>query len=150
MNIKPMDMAWLKSRTKVDSNGCWIWQGFKHKSGYGETRRGQKRVLAHRQAFIIANGYTPEVCRHTCDVRACCNPAHLLDGTHADNARDRDERGRGRWLANEEHPLVKFSDALVSQVREMRTSGMTQQAIADATGVSQTHVSRIVRNLNRK
>jgi hypothetical protein len=149
MRTKPMDMDWLMSRSEINENGCWIWQGFKHKAGYGEIRRNQKRILAHRQAFFIANGYMPEVCRHKCDVRACVNPDHLEDGTHADNVRDRDERGRGYWKTNEEHGRAKFSNELVAQVREMRESGMTQQAIADATGVSQTHVSYITRGAGR-
>jgi len=150
MNIKPMNMQWLKSRSEVDENGCWIWQGFLHRSGYGETRRNQRRVLAHRQAFFIANGYMPNVCRHRCDVRACVNPDHLEDGTHADNVRDRDQRGRGRWVANEDHGQAKFSNELIARVREMRESGMTQQAIADETGVSQTHVSMVTRGLSRR
>lgn len=98
MNIKPMTMEWLKSRVLEDENGCWIWQGYRHKSGYGEIRRHQKRILAHRQAFFIANGHMPNICRHICDVKECVNPGHLLDGTQADNVRDRDERGRGWWV----------------------------------------------------
>jgi transcriptional regulator len=38
---------------------------------------------------------------------------------------------------------------VIAEVREMRESGMTQQAIADEVGMSQTHVSVIVRGAGR-
>lgn len=34
--------------------------------------------------------------RHSCDNPPCCNPAHLLVGTAAQNAQDMAERGRHR------------------------------------------------------
>lgn len=145
MRFKPMNMEWLKSRTNISEDGCWIWDGCLHKTGYGETRRGTKRVLAHRQAFFIANGYMPNICRHTCDVRACCNPDHLIDGTHADNVRDRDERGRGKWNKGSKHAEAIFKDEDIARIREMRSGGMSQQAIADEMGCHQTTISRIVR-----
>lgn len=140
---------YIRNRSEEVESGCWEWTGCLHITGYGELRRNQKRILAHRLAFFLWNDRWPEVCRHKCDNRKCVNPDHLEDGTMADNVRDRDERGRGRWATNENHGRAKFSDELVAKVREMRESGMTQQSIAGATGVSQTHVSRIVNNKNR-
>lgn len=145
MYIRPMNMEWLKSRTNVDDNGCWIWNGCLHVTGYGETRREGKRVLAHRAAYMIANGHWPNVCRHKCDVRACCNPDHLEDGTLADNVRDRDERGRGRWHSGSKHAEAIFGSADIARILEMRSGGMSQQAIADEMGCHQTTISRIVR-----
>lgn len=149
MKTKPLDKGYIESRSYISENGCWEWVGFKHKTGYGELRRGSKRILAHRLSFFLWNGFWPGVCRHKCDNRSCVNPHHLEDGTHADNVKDRDEMGRGRWLANEDHGRAKFSNELIAEVRSLRESGMTQQSIADITGISQTYVSRIVRNKNR-
>lgn len=149
MNTKPLTKSYMESRSVKTESGCWEWSGFKHKAGYGEIRRDKKRILAHRLSFFLWNGYWPEVCRHKCDNRACVNPDHLQDGTQADNVRDRDDRGRGRWNTNESHHLARFSDELIEKAREMRASGMTQRSIADELGMSQTHVSRITRGLNR-
>jgi hypothetical protein len=55
-------------------------------------------VAAHRVAWTIANDAEPGslLVRHRCDNPTCCNPAHLELGTHADNMRDKVERGRCR------------------------------------------------------
>ncbi len=79
---------------------CWRWKGYRNSDGYGQyTARGLGTLLAHRVAFELSKGPIPAkaVVRHACDNPACCNPLHLLIGSHADNVRDRDERGRAAW-----------------------------------------------------
>lgn len=149
MNTKPLTKSYIESRSTIADNGCWEWVGATKGGGYGYMKRSGKNVLAHRAAFFLWNGHWPEVCRHKCDNRKCVNPEHLEDGTHADNVRDRIERGRSRHPKNEEHGRTKFTNEQVEKVREMRGTGMTQQAIADEMGMAQSHVSRILRGENR-
>lgn len=73
---------------------CTLWAGRVGTHGYGVTQHEGQQVLAHRLAFFEANGYWPEVCRHTCDTPLCIDPAHLVDGTQADNVQDMMQRGR--------------------------------------------------------
>ncbi|MGV0949378.1 MAG: HNH endonuclease signature motif containing protein [Azonexus sp.] len=64
-------------------------------AGYGQRKIKGKHHLAHRLAYEEAHGPIPTgmVVRHTCDVKACVNPEHLIIGSYSDNALDAVERG---------------------------------------------------------
>lgn len=74
---------------------CWPWTGYT-KKGYGSLRIFGKSRLAHIVSFEYFHGPLDEgfIVRHKCDFPACCNPFHLVSGTHADNVADRVERDR--------------------------------------------------------
>ncbi len=65
-----------------------------------------KRIYAHRAAIDLFRGPIPsgKAVLHRCDVTQCVNPEHLYVGTLADNAGDRERRGRG-WN-NRFRPVV--------------------------------------------
>lgn len=86
---------------KVDRSGgptaCWPWLGARQKSRGGGERgrireggRGTKIWHAHRLALALSTGADRPALEamHTCDTPLCCNPAHLLWGTHPQNMRD--------------------------------------------------------------
>ena len=93
--------AWTLRQVRPRGD-CLEWKHRRDKKGYGLSYHFGRRMLAHRLAFAAKEGLTEAelkkvtVVRHTCDNPPCINPDHLLAGTHADNARDKAERGRAR------------------------------------------------------
>lgn len=85
---------------------CWNWIGRLSKSGYGEFDANCKTYRAHRisyELFVdkITNGLHV---LHDCDNPRCVRPKHLWLGTHQDNMRDRDEKGRQVTLKGDLNP----------------------------------------------
>lgn len=86
--------------TKVEKNGpegCWLWRGNIHRTGYG--------IYSHTQAHIYLNGHAPEGLEwdHLCRVKHCVNPAHLQAVPHKVNIQ-RGKRGEHRYC-HRGHPL---------------------------------------------
>jgi hypothetical protein len=89
---------------KVNVNGptmphmttpCHVWMGAKAGNGYGRISLHGRLVGAHRVAWMISQGARPAMhVLHKCDNPLCVNPAHLYEGTDADNTRDMISRGR--------------------------------------------------------
>lgn len=96
-----IDRFWRKVN-KGNIDECWEWQASISSSGYGQIAINKSPRLAHRVSFCIANGYLPNVCRHTCDNKKCVNPKHLVNGDAKDNAMDAVARGFN-WQTNKTH-----------------------------------------------
>lgn len=117
---------------------CWLWQGSR-RDRYGYGLFGTAR--AHRVAFELHAGREPargEVIRHDCDTPLCCNPMHLLGGTHLDNVQDRNERGRTARGAGNGRALLSNANALAVY----RAEGSLAE-IGKRFGVSKTAVRDI-------
>lgn len=76
--------AIIGGKVKIDSAGCWLYQGFKV-GGYGAHNTVG---YIHRFVWTTLKGPIPDgmFVHHRCEVRACCNPAHLELMTPGDHA----------------------------------------------------------------
>lgn len=106
---------------------CWPWIGSTTpEGGYGRFTRDNEHCYAHRSAFECEHGEGSAdglLCRHKCDNPPCCNPNHILLGTHKDNVHDAIERGRARKAVGEEASGAKLTETLVLKARQLAASG---------------------------
>lgn len=131
---------------RLGDDKCWHWLGSSLPTGYGKftvtSGKRMKRVYAHRAAFELANGYLPKVVRHTCDKPSCCNPAHLLGGTHKQNSQDMIERGRANPPRGERAAKAKLTER---DVKAILADPRPYKTIALAFGLDRSSISRIKR-----
>ena len=127
-----------------DPSECWPWQGVRTKrQGYGVVNVEGRQVKAHRLAYEFAKGPIPsgQIVRHACDNPPCCNPAHLLVGTHGDNARDKAERGRSMF--GERASTAVLTESNIPVIRARFDSGESPTALAHEFGVSESTIRHI-------
>jgi hypothetical protein len=126
---------------------CWEWQASRNRNGYGKFKAQGIVQNASRVAWLIANDHRGWgiVVRHTCDNPGCCNPAHLISGTQADNIGDMKERGRNRngRMPGDENPRSKLTASDVKVIRQRIMGGETNRAIARDYPVSCGMISKI-------
>jgi len=160
-------------------NECWNWKKAKNKWGYGVCTLRSKYQRAHRVAFLIKNGNWPfPLCLHSCDNTSCVNPAHLREGTNAENSRDKVIRGRSNagkkhhfWgkkrpemsgdlhpfhrnpnltLKGSKHPMAILDEDKVRDIRILRQNGESIKSLSQAFGVKECSIENIVKRKSWK
>ena len=122
--------------------GCWLWTGATVQSGAGPVGRFSyqgRTQWAPRVAYQLYKGPIRKgyVIRHKCDNPICVRPAHLVQGTHKQNAKDKVERGRvGRGGTG---PRLDILDRHF--VKMCLEAGDTTSQVAKAFGVSRQAIS---------
>lgn len=137
-----LDIARFWSRVEVKrGDQCWPWRGPVNGGGYGEFKMDGRAYVSSRVSYMAAFGDIPDgyVVRHTCDNPRCCNPKHLLTGTHADNVRDRVIRQRS--AVGESASNSKLTEAQVLEIRS-RPKGALQH-LAECYGVTKQTIEAI-------
>lgn len=166
-SISLEDRFWSKVNK---TSGCWVWTAHRHRGGHGQfcVRHSLGLVYAHRFSYEMHHGPIPEgliVC-HRCDnpacVRAECNVpgclhlrlseecrSHLYVGTDAENAADRDSKGRCRGEKKARHGESSGNAKLTNeQVAEIRARYVPRvvsvSRLAKEYGVGRSAIHRII------
>lgn len=108
--------------------------------GYGKTSYNKKSVRVHRVVYQEYVGEIPDgmLVLHSCDVRACFNPSHLLLGTNKENTADMFAKGRQHSRKGEDSGMAKLTE---TKVLAIRADTRTQKAIAADYGVDPSLIS---------
>lgn len=130
---------------------CWLWQGHVSWNGYGIRYWNKRDQVVHRIAYQLSGGVIPDglLLRHKCDVKLCCNPAHHVPGTHADNMRDMTDRNRAARIFGEANIHSTLTDDQVLIIVLMRFIGRPCRQIAAVFGISNQYVSKLATGKSR-
>jgi hypothetical protein len=128
---------------RLNFDGCWIPLKKPNSTGYVSVRLPDKTMaLLHRVFWVFHNGRNVRgdmELDHLCRVKACCNPGHLDEVTHAENVR-RGMCSGAKWMRLEGHPRAKLT---VSQAAEIKVDSRRHKTIAADYGVSKSTISHI-------
>jgi len=130
------------STPKHINGDCVEWGGYIDRDGYGQFGVNGAPKLAHRVAWVIANGDIPNnllVC-HTCDNPKCVNVAHLFLGTHKDNMKDMANKGRSDDQRGEANNSAKLTG---EDIKAIRLDTRSLRVIAEAYRVSHVAIYKV-------
>jgi len=124
---------------------CWNWTGHITDRGYGvfaPTKKAQYR--AHRFALHAYLGREPVgMALHSCDNRACVNPAHLTEGNHLENMAQMAERRRA--ARGPRHPKSKLTDTKALAINILSAGGdFSTRELAAMFGVHQSNIAAMI------
>jgi hypothetical protein len=170
LSPRQVDSFW----SKIDRSGsCWLWLKGTDRAGYGKFQvwnpdrpPDQFHVRAHRFALALTLGRPLNgLVLHSCDEPRCCNPAHLREGTQAENIADMDSRGRRGTIANEKrargerhtsrlhpertargsrHGSAKLTESVVTLIRSAVANGARRDGLAAGFKVRKSTIDSIV------
>ena len=130
------------SHIEPGENGCWLWNGYIDKDGYGRWWLNRRKFMpAHRFSYYAyyKTDIKGKVIRHICDNTRCVNPLHLRLGDHEDNVRDRVRKGRS--AKGEHHGRAKLTAEKVRLLKMMldmnrKSRKFKKRELAEMFGVS--------------
>jgi uncharacterized protein YerC len=137
---------------------CWLWDGSKHRDGYGWFQTNYAKETgcryAHQMSYHLFKDstYRPSretPLRHLCESsevgahRSCVNPDHLTVGTIQQNMADRDANLGSYQLKGEDVGTAKFSLEQCRVIQQKHLEGREYKDIAVELGVNRRTIERI-------
>jgi hypothetical protein len=132
------------------NTGCVLWTGPRNEQGYGRIWNGERRILTHREVWERAHGTIRDglFVLHSCDCPPCGRLDHLFLGTHADNAADRNAKGRQARQWGETNGRASVDEVTVMDIRRAYArGGVTQDELAQQFGVGKNVVTNAVNGM---
>ena len=141
---------------------CVIWQGSMDPDGYGRRKikvrpgtgpnQGWTTISMHRWVVEQVLGRKlrkDEVVMHLCDNRICYRHDHLEIGTTQSNTADMVGKGRNKkppvhHYRGTTNPNARLTEGHIAWVKELSAAGHYQRTISQMTGISRSHVQRIL------
>lgn len=156
LSEKQINRFWQRVGITANPDKCWEWQGrCDSKMGYGQVAFGYPKSIeykASRIAYFLFYGQQPNnLCvLHKCDNPPCVNPHHLFLGTHLDNTKDRQKKGRLNWSPEtapkgERNGQAKLNAEQVKVIKTMLAQGIKQKVIALEFHVCPANIAQIKR-----
>lgn len=140
----------LLSKTEAQGD-CMEWTGMRNRAGYGVVSIFGRKVIASRAVFELANGtFHCWMCVcHRCDNPPCVNPDHLFLGTHKDNIKDAQFKGRlktnlilGRF--GSDNGNARLTEEQVLEIRAIRAKhGTAYKELATLYSVAPQTIRQI-------
>lgn len=139
-------LEWFMRRVIVELGGCWEWQGYRDKNGYGHLSVAGHMLLAHRVSYRLHVGQIPDgMCvLHSCDNPPCMNPDHFFLGSRGDNNRDRENKQRGNHARGIRCHTAKLTESDVLEIRH------SDSPYPELSAKYHVHTSTICAAKNRK
>jgi len=141
------DCKFMAKVKKTDC--CWIWKGHETEHKYGSIKlkinNKFKEIFVHRYAYekFIGSIEKGMYILHSCDNRKCVNPAHLRQGTAADNSAD--ASNRNRLIIGTKVKVSKLNEEKILEIRRLYEEGKYNQTeLGKLYGVHQTMIGTIV------
>lgn len=123
-------------------NGCYeVISHALDNHGYPRFWKNGRSEKIHRHIFEQCFGDLGEYhVLHTCDNPKCINPLHLVKGTHLDNMKDRNLKGRSKSGLSG----AKIDEETAKKIRQLFKSGVKQKDLAQQFNLSKGTISLIV------
>lgn len=119
---------WLMAHVNFTGEGCLMWPFYVEGNGYGHSVINGVRG-AHRVMCGMAHGKppTPEHdAAHSCNVKACVNPAHIRWATRSENMFDKIAHGTAPL--GERNPAHKLTEIDVLSIRALNGVVLLREA----------------------
>lgn len=135
-----------------ESHECWPWIGGTNGKGIPYFTVDGKKIIAYRLVYKLMHpewdiDNSREVLRHQCkdeqdrdvDNPLCCNPKHVIPGTHVENMLDMVLKGRSGLtkdilrdilMMNKEHPDMTHMQIATRMTFKHKTN-VSRQAVTD-------------------